>query len=292
MFCRNCGNKLGDTDFFCQNCGTAIESKEENKAATEIEKTMNEEANTDTECDSSLNSSENTVEPESEKRSKSKPFMRIATAISALGLLIFVGIVAVSLIGWGEVYIFGGYEFTAILAAISMVLMLIGVLGVGVVFLIRVIKKVRPLFSSKKGLVFTTIILVLSLLCSSWGFIDYANENRSSSSGTSGKMITLMDAYIANNCMSPYATFGGSYIKIDTNPYDADGDSSNASTYASKALSAIIGINSTLGFPSYVYQDMIGTRALDGRQTYTGGRFSASWRYHPDSGLEVMYTQN
>ena len=61
---------------------------------------------------------------------------------------------------------------------------------------------------------------------------------------------------------------------------------------SSTALSKIKAINSTLGFPEYVYDDMMSTRALDGKQTYTGKRFSASRRYHPDSGLEVTYTEN
>ena len=40
--------------------------------------------------------------------------------------------------------------------------------------------------------------------------------------------------------------------------------------------------------PDYVF-DLIGTtRALDGRQTESWGKFRATWSYHPDSGLQLL----
>lgn len=104
--------------------------------------------------------------------------------------------------------------------------------------------------------------------------------------------ITLSSVYYDNDCESPYATLGASYITIDTNPYNYDSDSSSSTKYASAALSKIQALNSDFGFPDYVYQDMISTRALDGKQSYTGSRFSAQWTYHPDNGLEVRYIAN
>lgn len=77
--------------------------------------------------------------------------------------------------------------------------------------------------------------------------------------------------------------YDGSWMEVDTNAYDLD-DYNNSAT-----LSKIKSINTELGFSSSVYQEMISTRSLDGRQyAYTDG-YSASWTYHPDKGLEVMY---
>ena len=75
----------------------------------------------------------------------------------------------------------------------------------------------------------------------------------------------------------------GSWMEIDTNPYDIE------DYYNSAALSKIKSINSDLGFSSSVYQEMIETRALDGRQSATSGKYTVTWAYHPDDGLEVMY---
>jgi hypothetical protein len=43
--------------------------------------------------------------------------------------------------------------------------------------------------------------------------------------------------------------------------------------------------------PDYVMREMASTRALDGRQSDTWADFSASWSYHPDSGLDVLIRQ-
>lgn len=135
-------------------------------------------------------------------------------------------------------------------------------------------------------------ICALLLTCALTVCLASCDDDSDSYSGSGYDPITLASVFYDNDCEFPYATFDGSYIEIDTNPYDYDSDSSSATKYSSEALSKIKAINSDLGFPSYVYQDMMSTRALDGRQSYEGTRFSASWRYHPDSGLEVMYTEN
>lgn len=43
--------------------------------------------------------------------------------------------------------------------------------------------------------------------------------------------------------------------------------------------------------PDYVHAQMEQTRALDGTQRGTWGSISASWTYHPDSGLDVVLTE-
>lgn len=43
-----------------------------------------------------------------------------------------------------------------------------------------------------------------------------------------------------------------------------------------------------LAVPEAVKSHMVATRALDGRQTDEWGGFTASWSYHPDSGLDLI----
>lgn len=76
----------------------------------------------------------------------------------------------------------------------------------------------------------------------------------------------------------------GSWMKIDTNPYDID------DYYDSDAYHKIESINSELGFSSSVYKQMGETRALDGRQSASCDNYEVSWTYHPDQGMEVLYS--
>ena len=75
----------------------------------------------------------------------------------------------------------------------------------------------------------------------------------------------------------------GSYMTIDTNPNDVEDHIEFAAYYE------IESINAELGFSSSTYEKMGETRALDGRQYAYADGVTASWTYHPDKGLEVMY---
>lgn len=75
----------------------------------------------------------------------------------------------------------------------------------------------------------------------------------------------------------------GSWMRLDTNPYDLD------DKIDMEAAEAIEAANTELGFSESVYQRMLETRALDGRQTAEASGYTVSWTYHPDDGLEVMY---
>ena len=48
-------------------------------------------------------------------------------------------------------------------------------------------------------------------------------------------------------------------------------------------------LHQELGFTEAVFQRMIETTSLMGRQTADSSRYTVSWTYHPDRGLEVMY---
>ena len=43
-----------------------------------------------------------------------------------------------------------------------------------------------------------------------------------------------------------------------------------------------------LGAPNAIYETMLKTRAIDGRQRGQWSTFEASWTYHPDHGLNVI----
>ena len=75
----------------------------------------------------------------------------------------------------------------------------------------------------------------------------------------------------------------GSYMKLDTNPYDID-DSFN-----SDAWNKIEEVNTALGFSEALMGKMGETRSMDGRQSDENNKFKVTWTYHPDKGLEVMY---
>ncbi len=296
MFCKNCGQQLADDTRFCPCCGTRVEEKPEGKPAQFENTPVTPEGSGDEcipACSPSVEACGQTADPKKEKIKSVLNKTFIGGLISgAFGVILFIGIVLVSLIGWGEVYLFGGYDFVKVLAIISIVFMLLGFVITLPLFIINFKTKSINALKSNKILILCIILLALCIGLSVWGFID-ADDNRYSYSGSgSANSTTLYDAYYGNNCSYPYATYGGSYIKIDTNPYDYDSDESGATQYSSTALAKIIGINNTLGFPSYVYQEMVSTRALDGTQSYHGTRFSASWKYHPDSGLEVIYKSN
>ena len=75
----------------------------------------------------------------------------------------------------------------------------------------------------------------------------------------------------------------GTWMKIDSNPYDSD------DYFIRDALNEIEEMNEELGFSSSVYQKMLETRALDGRQSEETDKFKVSWSYHPDKGIEAIY---
>lgn len=93
----------------------------------------------------------------------------------------------------------------------------------------------------------------------------------------------------------------GSYLKIDTNPTNLDLDDidySNAAQVASArifsnvqsdSLDGIKMVNEKLGFTASLYEKMMATNALQGRQSEENGKYKVSWTYHPDKGLEVTY---
>lgn len=75
----------------------------------------------------------------------------------------------------------------------------------------------------------------------------------------------------------------GSFVSVDTNPYDIDDYS------VSGAFSVIPAFHEKLGLSDYIWEEMLQTSALDGRQTDGNGQIEVSRKYHPDTGLEAIY---
>lgn len=273
MFCKFCGEKIEESALFCPNCGQ--------------KQTVDE---TDFDVDVTNNrivSDEGKFIHDKKKKILQKCYFGSLIA-GIIGISIFLGIVLVGLFAYGKVYLFDGYAFTVVLSVISIVLMMIGLCGIIAKFVLYRVFKIGefPASTAKK-----VIVVGLAVACmgfSIWGGADCGNS-RASVSGSGWSFYTV---YYECGCNYPWADCGADYLSIDTNPYNYDSDSYSATTYASVALSAIRSVNSKLGLPSYLYDEMLETRALDGRQSYSGTKVSVTWRYHPDTGLEVRYTKN
>jgi hypothetical protein len=76
-----------------------------------------------------------------------------------------------------------------------------------------------------------------------------------------------------------------SYIAIDTNPNDKD------DYYSAAATKLVQAMNKELGFSESLYNKMIHTRSLDGKQSDEANGIEVTWTYHPDDGLEIQYTK-
>lgn len=89
---------------------------------------------------------------------------------------------------------------------------------------------------------------------------------------------------------------GKTSFSLDTSPDDyANMDPNVAALLQSgtqeKVLKAIKHANTALGFDSGLYNQMLKTNALMGRQTEENDKYKVAWSYHPDDGLEVTYSK-
>lgn len=88
-------------------------------------------------------------------------------------------------------------------------------------------------------------------------------------------------------CNDIWADLGsdGSYLFIDTNPYDVE----DSGVAYGDAYRAIEKVNKALGLPESLFNEMGQTTAADGKQTEEYENITVSWKYHPDKGCEVTY---
>lgn len=133
-------------------------------------------------------------------------------------------------------------------------------------------------------IVATILIIVLSLLLCACD--DNSNNNSNHGNSKSNPLNTAYDTLYKEFGWNSCYTLGSdkSYLQVDTNPYDID-DYYNA-TYLEILKSAI----TALKLPDYIYQRMLKTTAMQGRQKVTANGITVSWTYHPNKGLEAMFT--
>ncbi len=84
------------------------------------------------------------------------------------------------------------------------------------------------------------------------------------------------------------------YFILDTYPEEYNNLSSEMRewlkpTTAENTLKAIKYANEELGFSGALYDKMLNTNSLMGRQTEENKKYKVSWTYHPSNGLEVTY---
>ena len=176
-FCRNCGAQLSEDSKFCSKCGYKVEETVSNENTESIEI---DNSQVETESDTTNLSSTNRIKEVYNKISD-KLFLG-GFVSAAFGTILFVGIILVSLIGWGEVYLYGGYDFTSVLTTISLIFMLLGFVVLSIISIINLKLKSIKKLTKKVFISLTIVLLVLCVVFSTWGFIDYTNEQDTGSS--------------------------------------------------------------------------------------------------------------
>ena len=175
MNCKNCGQQVDEKSLFCNHCGAKISDTNEITSDNSIMQQEGEELASESNAE---NIETNESKSKSERLSK---IFKFGLMTSTCGVVLFLSIVIISLIGWGKIYLFGGYDFTATLAGISMFAMIAGITSMGVCFgLSKIGHRALSGNINKKTI---SIILVLSILLSIWGFVDLGENSTNSNSG-------------------------------------------------------------------------------------------------------------
>ena len=272
MFCKNCGQELTADIKFCPNCGTKTDTIEPVAEPTYSTDPVPEAEITD--VDPTLTHEQivtETIDPKSEKLKNIMDKVFLGGFISAaFGAILFIGIVLVSLIGWGEVYLFGGYDFTKVLAIISMIFMLIGAVILPTGLILNTKNNFIKTLNKKLHTILAIILIVAGIGFSVWGIIDCC-DNQNDYSDSSG------------------GSYGGSYG-------GASGGSYNSALPKTSGLSLKVDSIKTSGSYTYVYCTVKNVSANYGVATryryvkvkgqfknYSGQIVDTDWTYAVDS---------
>ncbi len=216
--------------------------------------------------------------------------------LAILASVIFIVVVSVGLISYGQ--IFWGFEKKA------MEITLIAFIAQCVFFSLAIILSVAALLikieesgegANKKNKIISVVSIIVSLALLitlvSCSFTAKAKEKDN---------VDLFDALLDTqeelgldlSVWLDYVIIKDSdcYL-IDSNPTDSKYEYTQALGYL-YVEDIITTLHENCGIPAIVWIEMGQTSALDGRQTYTYKNLTISWKYHPNSGLEVLYTEN
>lgn len=186
MFCKNCGSQLAESSKFCSNCGFKLED-DIPPASTEDTSEINDTTENVVDKEVSIPVSRFKVMKVMYQRYSQKLYISGLVA-AIVGVILFLGIVLVSRIGWGKVYLYNGYDYVAVLTTISLIFMLFGFVVLSAVSIVGLIMKSRSISTSTpRPVVLRTIaLLVLCFGLSIWGIGNCVNEqNKANSSGGS-----------------------------------------------------------------------------------------------------------
>lgn len=101
-----------------------------------------------------------------------------------------------------------------------------------------------------------------------------------------GKTADMKAVYDSLDSPGLYVTLSSDEksISIDTNPFDIE------DYYDEDSWTLVEDVNEGLGLPDSILDEMEHTSAMDGRISREYDGISVSWKYHPDKGLQVVYS--
>lgn len=283
--CPKCGSKIKPNTSFCTSCGVPLN----NKKAEPPQKRYcpichNEIFNNQqfcTKCGYKINNQPYPVVPQTKKKSKKKIIIPIVIALSVI-LLAVVGIIVYN------TFLVSNVELSD------------HTLNIEIDSSYQLSCTVTPETALNKSVKWTSTDTNVATVDDE-GNVTAVNKGTVTITATtsSGKVDECVITVTHKSLSTVYDLIGGkdndyyctlsydgSYMEIDTNPFDIDDYSSITAT------KLVQDTNNALGLPTSVWTKMSNTNALDGRVSETYGDITVSWKYHPDNGLEVIYECN
>ncbi len=256
--CTKCGATLNESQMFCTACGE--------KAALHVESSIN----------SAIDQFNSNIDNK-KKKSKNKVIIPVAIGAAVTMLIILIAI-------------FSGPSVDSITLSNSDFELLIGKT-------VSASYTVEPAESQSKVEVTWTSSNSSVATVSSTGTITAVGEGTCIITVTAkGKSDSLSVVVIKgpdfNEFYDKYCEYtwadvasDGSWLDIDTNPYNWDDD---GVAYLD-AYYAVENVIEALGLPSSLFDDIGETSYNDGRQTKYYDNVTVTWTYHPDQGLEITF---
>lgn len=131
---------------------------------------------------------------------------------------------------------------------------------------------------ARRGYIVIAVLVVLVLVGVFW----FNGRNKSTAGAPSTGSNTQLAAAATTCGVAANLKDGGTTLTLDTKGNDdATGDD----------IVDVACVLTAIKTPQSVIADIDATRALDGRQEATWDGFAASWRYHPDSGVQMIITE-